>query len=1150
MNVDTGITQLATANGRGEYVLSDVPVGTYTLTVQAPNFRKFEVNSLSVSADQNVQLNAKLTLGMAEAVVTVTAGEATVDTRTATIGTVIDNNLVQGLPVEGNNVVDMAAMLPGVTNVNAPTTFTDDTGGPTYNISGSKATSNLMLLDGIMWNNLFYNTGLNYPPREALQEVSVQLDNYQAEYGRNSGSIFNVVTRSGSNEFHGTLWEYIENHALDAKDYISGQNPHLVQNQFGATVGGPIMRDKAFFFLAWQDLRLAGQLTAQAQTPTLMERGLSAPGVALPCTPGGAFTGTCASFAEDFPGDPGTPAINKDLDNPLKTAAYAAYTLQELNAAWAQQGGTGTSPCVTALQSAAMVYGNFLPNAELPSVCINPVSQNFLTKYIPVPNQQIGSTGTLPFLVSDANQPHNDQLGLARVDWHFAQHSIDARFYVTNANDVTANSATTAANQPGVANYQQDHNVGGIYSGNIGDTMTLTPRMLNVLRLGYKRYTYRVTPLDSTTLSDLGANFSQVGTPSLPEIKVNPRFSVGNAGSAASYSVNEDVEVDDNLNWTHGNHDFQFGAQFLGLQYLQRKDTEPSFTFNAAYTGVSTADFLMGLLYSESVGNTSNVAAVQHDLYLYAEDIWRLTPRLTLSYGIRYELPFQWYSPDNQGISFIPGYQSTVFPTAPANLVFNGDAGLPRSLLAATRYDHFAPRVGFVYDLSKKGTTVFRGGFGIFYDALNASLVGNGAPYVFQATYATPMGGISQPLLGQAPIPQNFQKNNPQFVQPYSVDFADKNMTTPYVEAVNLGIQHQFGGKQSLEVDYVGKFGRHQPMLFDDNPDIYDCSGAYFVSNPTLYCSGASGGATSDAARATYQGFGYGGEGIVDYSTIGTSNYNGLQAIYIQRIKSGITVTASYAYSRSLDELSNTQTTANKNPIPFGRDLRYQYGPSDFNATHVFNMGWVWKLPRVNTGYAMVNAVLSDWQLGGIYNARSGQPINITESGDAALTDEPAQRMNINPGTVATLPSNRHRADKVREWFNAGTVSNPEGICYAPGSTTVLATGFTPGCVLEFPATGTEGNISRNSLLGPAYINNNISVARNFQLQHGMTFQIRADAFNAFNTPNLANPQSGYTRSTVKTGASTFGEILATVGSNGNIGTNGRHIQLSAILHY
>jgi Carboxypeptidase regulatory-like domain/TonB-dependent Receptor Plug Domain len=1105
------------ANEKGEYLFTDVPVGNYDLRVTADTFQAYIINSIAVDAEQNVRLDAHLQVGTANQSVTVEAAGTTIDTRSATIGTVIENKLVEELPIDGQNVVALSALLPGVSGVNAPTTFTNDTGGPTYNVSGSRNNQNLFLFDGFLWNNAFFNTGLNFPPPHSLSEVSVQLNNYKAQYGRNAGSVFNAISRIGTNQLHGTLWEYLQNSALDASDYISHQNPHLVQNQFGATLGGPVRKDKVFFFLAFQGLRTAGQVVAIDQTPTYAQRGLISPGVPLPCT-STYFAGmTCANFLGNFPAGSNP---NQVVQNPLYSSTYGASAQSQLNSAWVQSGGSGTSPCVTELanymnSNNQATTKRYLPNAEIPSICFNSVAVNFLNKYVPVPNQpSIGNAP--PQALSTAKQPRNDYDGLARVEFTFRQHTLDARYYKTSVDDITSNSVSQGQ---GIANYAQDLNTGGLTFAGVGDTWVLGANFLNIIRFGYKRYLFDITPLDPTTLNTLGSALVVPGTPTLPELEATNQFTLGSLNSGASYTLNANYELSDSFSWTKGNHNFQFGGQYLALQYIHRFDQVPHITAEEQNTETSLGDFLLGLIYQGTFGNSTNLSAQQHDFYFYGQDDWRATSKLTVNYGIRYEMPFQWNQPDGQSLTFIPGFQSKVFPTTPPNMAYVGDQGIGKSIVK-TRFNDLAPRIGFSYDVFGDGHTAVRAGFGIFFDAINANIVGVGEPYHYTATYSQPNGGFSNPLLGQNPIPANYVKGNPQFAGPYTVNFADQNLTTPYSEAFNLGIQQRVRQSGTFEINYVGKLGRHQIIQFDLNPAIYDCSGGYFQSNPATYCANASTASSSYQDRVLYPGFNYGGQGIVDNASVASSSYNGLQLIYTQRARKSVSVLASYTYSRSIDLQSNGQTNTAQVPMPF--NLASQRAPSDFQATQIFNLGWVWNTPRIDIGSRLVRNIANGWRIGGIYNARTGNPINIFLAGDLSLRDQRPQRPNLVAGQNPNLPRGRSRQAKVAEWFNTAAFANP--------------------------TLGTFGNVGRNSLYGPAFIVLNSSVGRFFQLSQEKNLEFKADAFNLFNTPNLANPNTQLASAASDQG--NYGTIRSTVGTNGVVGTNGRRLQLSLLLHF
>lgn len=1141
------------SNAHGEYLFPVVPIGNYQLKVSAPTFETYIVNDIQVNAATNVRQDAHMHAGAVEAQVTVQAEGTTLDTRSATLGTMIDPQMVEGLPVDGENIVSLAALLPGVTNVNAPTTFTSDTGGPTYSVSGSRGNQNLFLFDGLIWNNTFYNTGLNYPPHLALEEVSVLLNNYKAQYGRNSGSVFNVLSKRGSNLIHGDVWEYYQNAALNAADYLTHVNPHLVSNQFGINIGGPIKRDKLFFFLSYQDLRLAGQLVAKDETPTYAELGFDAPGVPHICSATSAFPGQqCGNYTADFcfvynaqtcP-TPVTPATA--VTNPVyKNSSLAASTF---TAAWQQAGGIGPSPCLTELTGYMNTKGfsssqqEHMPTPELPINCFNPVTLAFINKYVPVATQQVAGSQLLQ-AISRSPQPHNDQEGLARVDWALGRHTVDARFYVTNQDDITSNSVTSGQ---GVANYEPDLNIAGIYAGMIHDAWVLTPNVLNSLRVGYKRYTYIIIPTDRTTIATLGANYTQPGHAFLPKMEATDRFTLGGPTSGDSTTVNQNEEIDDDLNWTHGNHNFQFGATFLRLDYLHRFDQVPFFESELQNTEVTMADFLLGLQYQETVGNSTNLASRQYALYAYAQDDWRATAKLTLNLGFRYELPFSWHEVDGEGVTFRPGYQSIVFPTALPDVAFQGDPGIGNTA-PPTKYNLLGPRFGFAYDTRGTGATVLRGGFGIFYDALSANLVGVSEPYHYTAFTALPPGGYSVPLLGQSPIPANYAKGTAPFAYPYTINYADPHLSTPYTMAINLGIQQRLSKSATLEVNYVGKLGRHGMIPLDQNPSIYDCptaanpaGGSYFQSNPSVYCYNATATQVSYEARARYPGFNYGGQGVVDNESIGTSSYNGLQLIYKQKAGRNINIYSSYAYARSIDISSNGLTnTAN---VPQPNHLNLEYAASDFNATQILNVGWIVKMPTAHVTSGFMKAVANDWYYGGIYNARTGNPLNITIAGDESLTDERTQRPSLTPGLSPTLPSNRHRTDKVNHWFNNYG-------CPTPVSVPAGVPTPTP-CAFTVPTLGTFGTMRRNALIGPSFINTQMDIQKFFTVREGKTLEFRADAFNVFNTPNLAPPNTSLASGASDVTASNFGQILSTVGTNGAVGTNGRRVQLALIYRF
>ncbi len=341
-------------------------------------------------------------------------------------------------------------------------------------------------------------------------------------------------------------------------------------------------------------------------------------------------------------------------------------------------------------------------------------------------------------------------------------------------------------------------------------------------------------------------------------------------------------------------------------------------------------------------------------------------------------------------------------------------------------------------------------------------------------------------------IPASFDPKNPQFIAPFSGFFPDRNFRTPYVMAANFGFQWHVPHGGVLEPNYVGKFARKLTIPVDLNPAIVDCSGGYFAANPSLYCTGASSVVTSEQARLRYQDFNYGGQGLVDIKSAATSSYNALQVQYTQRGGRYLTMLSSYTYSRSIDLQTNGQTTANSVPNVF--NIKSDRGPSDNNATHVFNLGWVTRYPKITRGNFITRAILNDWVFSGLYNAHTGRPFSVTINNDSALDDEPNQRAQILPGAKVYLPSNRHRTDKVVEYFNTSA--------------------FT------YPVVGTFSNQGRNAFVGPGYILTNMTLGRDIpmaRIREGMRANFRIEGFNVFNTPNLGNPNNQFSCSTTTT---------------------------------
>ena len=1084
-----GFTRAATTTATGSYSLSEMPIGTYTVAVQASGFGKYSNTAVPVNADRNVRVDASLVPGHVSQQITVSAAPPQVDTRSDTISATIPQELINDMPSSTGQPFDYLGILPGVTDISDKAAFAPDRNGPTFNVSGSRSSDNLLLLDGLMHINFFRGTGQNYPPTGFLSQIEVLTGNYGAQYGHNTGGIMNVLTHSGTDHIHGSAWEYDQNTALNAANYYTGITDASHINRFGATVGGPVLEDRLFYFFGYEGYRQSNTGTANsALPPTRAERGLN---------------GAPADFTADVPSN---KSAGTYLSNPNYAGGKYYSSLKNLI----------SSECAAQLGTGKYIAGALIPNS-----CLNPVIQNFDAKYIPLPN---GPNNTL---IQQYSEPLNNDTGEGRLDWHFSKHTIDGRYIVVNTFQNSHQTHTNAIPQYEILN--QNARTQTI---SLNDTWILSPTLLNVLRLGYNRFYGTSLPTDSTSLNSLGSAFPVLGKPVLPAITVNSRLVLSSNSTDQQTNVDADMDLVDAITLTHGNQTINTGAEYLRLQYMNRSYyyTMGQFTFTGTFTGDSMADYMFGVV-NDATAESPQIeqTGIQNNMFLWFQDDWKVIPRLTLNLGLRYELPFPWYQPQNWWSTFRPGEQSVKIPTAPVGLVFPGDPGVPRGEVP-TRYYDFAPRFGFAYDLFGNGRTALRGGFGLFYDEIGSNIIQNNTqPYVYQFSPNVTPASISDPYANGPTFPAAVNLSSPTFKTPFTLTYPDQHLVTPYVEATNLNVQQQITNNLAIQVAYVGKFGRHQLLDFN--------------SNPALYAPGATSSTSSYQARRTYTDFG----NIGEMATIGMSNYNALQISVTRSMTSWLSAMGSYTWSRSLDDSSTNVTDTAYVPDPFGTstvpavgsplnfNMRAEYGPSDFNATHIAGLGYTVKMPKLAGQNWLVRDAAGGWDLSGRYQIRSGEPINIYSSTDWALTNSSHQRPMVWHNW--TLPSGRPRVDRLALTRNSST-----GLPNTWFDTTAFCGDDNPSCssagsfAHDFPAPGTFGTLTRNAVTGPASISNNMSLAKSFQVpgREGMAFEFRCDAFGVFNTPNLGTPSNQVGKS--------LGQITSTSGQ--------RFLQLSGKISF
>ena len=982
-SVERGNTRDAVSNEKGEWVLTVVPIGTYNIKVEANGFKSFDRTGITLEAEDNVKVDARLEIGNSAEAITVTAEAPQVDSRSSSLGGTVDEKTIMEMPMDGRNIFDMTTLMPGVSSVSDPQTFTNDRQGPTFSTSGSRTSQNNMTFDGTTFVALFRNTGLNYPPPDAISEVRIQTSNYTAEYGRNSGASMNVITKSGTNILHGSMWEYARNSAFNARSFFSKTVNKLVQNQYGGTLGGPVIKNKLFLFGSYQGLKVRTAALSSSAKPL-----------------------TSAEAAGTF---------SSKITDPLTGQLFP-------------QVGKNYQIPVSRLDPVALALNNLIQPA-------NSASGQLIATY---------------------SAPQNDDQGLIRGDYYWGKHAIDARY-----NQVASRDEKSSGNVP---SYERIGDDTSYHTASIGDTLPITANLLNVLRLSYNRFGGTVSVLTPYSLHSLGSSLPVFGPPTPSEINVSSRFDIGNTSASPALLVNENREFTESLSWVHGAHTVKGGFQFLRLQYLNRTwfQAQGGFTFSGIFTGNSAADFVLGIAQSLSISTPQlEQGGIQHNAFSFIQDDWRINRKLTVNLGLRYELAFPWYQPNNYWGSFIYGEQSKVYPNAPKGLVFPGDAGVPRGLIQ-TDGNNFAPRVGFAYDVRGDGKTAIRGGFGVFYDAITSNIIQNGTqPFRYSYGINAPYS-LTDPLRGLPALPTGVNLSNPVFtaVPPPSLTFPSQTLRTPYTFQYNLTVQRQVLRDTVLEVAYVGKLGRK--LLTD------------LSTNPAMYSPTAT--VANEDSRRLYYGFG----SLNQMGTFAVSEYNALQVRANKRFAKHFMVQGNYTFSKAMDNSSSSVTDTAAIPQPF--NLKSEWGPSDFYAKHIASIAGTYELPKLAHHNVFLREVLGNWNITGRMTARTGTPLNIVTGADNALTGTPKQRPNVNGDPV--LSSDRSTAQKVAQWFD--------------------------GSVFSVPAAQTYGNLGRNALIGPGQFALNAAVLKNFPLgfREGMYMQFRTEAFNATNTPSFSNPNT------------------------------------------
>ncbi len=1133
-NTQTNLSHETTSADDGSYRFLALPVGNYTVNVTTPGFQQFNATDIVLKVNDELRVDVALVVGNVKEEMSVVANAVQIETENTQLGDVIDSKKMLALPLNGRSYLDLLGLQAGVAPTTAGTIGGDRpvsgyiSNAGNVSVNGQRETANAFLVNGgdvSEGRNL--GAGL-VPNLDSVEEFRLITNSFDAEYGKFSGAVMNAITKSGTNGFHGDVFEFLRNDALDAQNYFFSGQPktELRRHQFGFTAGGPFWKDKLFWFTDYQGTRqVQGAEVSDVAVPSAAQlTGQFDPSL-LTGTVDGVAGGTCPAC--------GWPT---ELSQRLGYAVTAGEQYSFV-------GCTTTSQCV-------------FPGGLIPKAAWAPPAAGILP-YIPAPNNANGTYSNN----SQRNTVTDNKIG-ERVDFNSRKTGNWSFYY--HFDDSTVNSALPSggASVPGFPAVTPTRAQEFVISNN----KTVGPTAVNEARLTFFRTS---THLDNptggkATLASLGfvTGVGTLGiipdaTPGFPEyvpqVYFN-NFAIGTP-SLITFQPNNTYTASDGFSKAMGKHTLKFGGEFRYLQVNERNlaSQDGAFVFDGTATGVDFADYLLGEPTGGGGGYTQ--AATQlldsRTRYggAYVQDSWRATPNLTLNLGLRWEASMPWYDTQGKIQTWVKGEQSTVFPLSPQGLVYPGDPGIPKTL-APTRYNNFGPRLGLAYSPSFSdgvlgkvfggpGKSSIRASYGLYYTSvedLNLFYEVGDAPFGLYWTSPGPVDfaepfrnrldggtdGEGQRFPFTVPIPGSPANKTLDFsvYEPLSYfPGYDIHNKLPYAEHFNFSIQRELSKSTVLTLSYVGTEGHRLISQTEANPGDPALCKQLNTQGYTDASSGAPGCGPNLEQDTFTQGANtvYGtrdtllnpnycpgaqslcfGFGNTFTKLVANSVYHSGQAT-IQRTAGDVTLSASYTLAKAIDDSSAFGELINFSNAKLSRGL------SSTDVHQNFVVSYVWELP-FHKMFRGMPRLTRGWQLQGITRFASGFPVQMGEGnpiqagsplcpsdecvGDASLTGSPSTDM---PNRVGAIHIHNPRDTAARTYFDQSAFTG-----------TVCA--LTSTGVLTGPDCGSFGTANRRFFHGPGFNNTDLGLSKMIPVNEAMHFEIRGEFFNIFNHAQFNNP--------------------------------------------